>query len=178
MEIAKKLAAKARESGSVRENQEFFSVTEKRQVDAGGGETVTVEVPNGRHKVKIISEKIGKGKSYAGKEQDELQLVINDNGKQKLWNMPIKNEDGTLYYLIEDLEEIEIGQEFYVEAVKMKNGKYAKRITRSAVGKRNSQESEESIPTIQLNDEDNKGADEELPNLDGEKDIRPEDISF
>lgn len=171
MEIAKKLAEKARASGAVRESSQFFSVTETRQVDAGGGEMVTVTVPNGLHKVKILAEKLGTGKSFNGKDQNEIQLEILDNGKPMQWNVPVKNEDGTLYYLIEDLENIAIGEEFYVEAVKMKNGKYAKRISKGA-GKVAGGE----VPTIQLND-DNAGEDA-APKLDEGEDISPEDIPF
>ena len=126
------------------------------------GGTVSVDVPNGKHKVVILSEQLGKGKSFNGKDQDELQLVITDNGKQKLWNMPVKNEDGTLYYLIQDLESIEIGQEFMVEAVKMKNGKYAKRISK-VVGAHSTHDPAhtDDIPVISL-----------------DEDISPEDIPF
>jgi hypothetical protein len=162
MDIAKQLAARARESGAVKDTQEFFAVTEKQTVNLPNGDTTTVDVPNGPHKVKIISEQLGKGKSFNGKDQAELQLVITDNGKQKLWNMPVKNEDGTLYYLIQDLESIEIGQEFMVEAVKMKNGKYAKRISK-VVGAQTTHDavSTDDIPVISLDEE-----------------ISPEDIPF
>jgi hypothetical protein len=163
--LAKQLADKARAAGAVRESQEFFSVTDKKKVDAGGGNMVDVEVPNGQHRVKIFSQQLGKGKSYEGAEQDELQMVVNDNGVEKLWNMPVKNKDGTLYYLIEDLESIEIGEEFFVEAVKMKNGKYAKRISKVAG----------TIPTIQLDEPTGEG---DNPKLEGGEGISPSDIPF
>jgi len=75
-----------------------------------------------------------------------------------------KNEDGNLYYLIEDLEDIEIGEEFYVEAFKLKNGKYGKRISKVAV-----QASAEHIPTIQLDEQDGEG---DRPSLGGERIFR------
>jgi len=165
MDIAKQLAEKARAAGAVRENQEFFSVTDKKKVDAGGGNMVDVEVPNGQHRVKILSEKIGTGKSFNGAEQQQLQMTILDNGKEKQWHIPVKNDDGTLYYLIEDLESIEIGEEFFVEAVKMKNGKYAKRISKVAG----------TIPTIQLDEPTGEG---DSPKLEGGESISPADIPF
>ena len=58
---------------SLSETQEFFSVTEKRDVPDGMGGSVMIDVPNGKHRVKILSEKLGKGKSFNGKDQDELQ---------------------------------------------------------------------------------------------------------
>lgn len=169
-DIAKKLTDSARASGKMNEGGKFFTVTDKSQVEVQG-QMVTVEVPNGVHHVKIVSEKIGKGKSFDGKEIDQLQLEITDNGKHKEWNMPVKNADGTLYYLIEELETIEIGEEFIVQAVKMKNGKYAKRI--STIGK------VETVPTIQLDDEDNETFGGERPSLDDPaEDIDPASIPF
>jgi hypothetical protein len=168
--LAKQLAEKAREKGAIAEKNQFFSVTDKKKVDAGGGQMIDVEVPNGQHRVKILSQSIGKGKSFNGAEQEELQMVIIDNGVEKLWNMPIRNEDGNLYYLIEDLEDIEIGEEFFVEAFKLKNGKYGKRISKVA-----SKSSGEHIPTIQLDEPIGEG---DRPGLGGGEDIRPEDIPF
>jgi len=97
-------------------------------------------------------------------------MVITDNGVTKFWNMPLKNEDGNLYYLIEDLENIELKEELIVEAFKLKNGKYGKRITKVS-GK----VSGETIPTIQL---DESTSEEDRPGLGGEEDISPEDIPF
>lgn len=167
MEIAKALAEKARAAGQVREGGEFFSVTEKREVSDGQGGTVTIDVPNGKHKVVILSEKLGQGKSFDGKEQTQLQMTITDNGKHKQWDVPVKNADGTLYYLIEDLEAIELNQPFMVEAVKMKNGKYAKRISKVV--------QEETIPSIQLDDDANEA---DMPQLSASEDISPSDIPF
>jgi hypothetical protein len=170
MTLAAEIAAKAREAGAIADKQQFFSVTDKKKVDAGNGVMVNVEVPNGSHKVKITSQKIGKGKKFQGAEVDELQMVITDNGVTKFWNMPLKNEDGNLYYLIEDLENIELKEELIVEAFKLKNGKYGKRITKVS-GK----VSGETIPTIQL---DESTSEEDRPGLGGEEDISPEDIPF
>jgi hypothetical protein len=133
---------------------------------------VDVEVPNGQHRVKILSQKIGKGKNFKGVEQEMLIMTISDNGVEKLWDMPIKNEEGNLYYLIEDLENIEIGEEFFVEAFKLQNGKYGNRITKVASA---SKASGESTPTIQL---DEPTAEEDRPGLGGDEDISPEDIPF
>ncbi len=167
--LAKQIAEKARDSGAIAERSKYFSVTDKKKVEVSG-ELIDVEVPNGQHRVKILSQKIGKGKNYKGTEQEMLIMVINDNGAEKLWDMPIKNEDGKLYYLIEDLEDIEIGEEFYVEAFKLQNGKYGKRITKVAGASKG-----ESIPTIQLDEQDSEG---DRPSLGEGEDISPEDIPF
>jgi hypothetical protein len=131
---------------------------------------IDVEVPNGPHRVVITAQKIGKGKNFKGVEQEMLIMEITDNGGAKLWDMPLKNEDGNLYYLIEDLENIEIGEEFVVEAFKLKNGKYGKRITK--VGDKGTGE---SIPTIQLDEHDSEA---DRPSLAEGEDLSVDDIPF
>ena len=152
MSLADSLYKDAKANGELGEGSKYFSVTDKKTVMVEG-EEVKVEKPNGDHKVKVISEKIGKGKDYNGKEVDQLQLIISDNGTQKLWNVPLKNQDGTLYFLIEKLKEINYldGEEFLVRAKKLQTGKYTKQIIRLEKG--------EEIPTISLDDED-AGADD------------------
>ena len=169
MTLAGDIAAKARANGAIADKSKYFSVTNKQKVEVQG-EMIDVEVPNGQHRVKIKSQKIGKGKNYKGDEQEMLIMVIEDNGVEKLWDMPLKNEDGNLYYLIEDLEDIEIGEEFIVEAFKLKNGKYGKRITKVG-GKATG----DGIPTIQLDEHDTEG---DRPSLEEGEDIPVEDIPF
>lgn len=169
MTLAGDIAAKARANGAIADKSKYFSVTNKQKVEVAG-ELIDVEVPNGPHKVKIISQKIGKGKNYKGDEQDMLIMVIEDNGVEKLWDMPLKNEDGNLYYLIEDLENIEIGEEFIVEAFKLKNGKYGKRITK--VGGKTTGE---TIPSVQYDEHDSEG---DRPSLEEGQNISVEDIPF
>ena len=53
--LAKQLAEKEREKGAIADKNQFFSVTDKKKVDAGGGQMIDVEVPNGQHRVKIVS---------------------------------------------------------------------------------------------------------------------------
>lgn len=158
----------AREKGAVREQSGFFSVTDKKLVDAGNGEMVEVRVPNGQHRMTIVSEKIGKGKGFDGKEQDELQMVVLDNGVEKQWNVAIKNkETGKVNYIIEALEEIAVGEEFIAEAFKMKTGKYGTKISKVAAGAH--------VPTIQLDDD---VSEEDMPSISDKSDISPKDIPF
>lgn len=167
--IAKQIAENARDKGMVADKLKFFTVTDKKKVEVGG-ELIDVEVPNGQHRVKITSQKIGPGKNFKGIEQEMLIMEIIDNGVPKLWDMPIKDDKGNLYYLIEDLENIELNEEFFVEAFKLSNGHYGKRITKVA-GKGTG----EHIPTIQL---DEPVSEENRPGLDGNQDISPEDLPF
>jgi hypothetical protein len=171
MTLAKRIADKARASGAVAEKNQFFTVTDKKKVDAGNGVMVDVEVPNGQHRVKILSQKIGKGKNYNGVEVDMLIMQILDNGAPKTWDMPLKNEDGTLYYMIEKLEDVEIGDEIIVEAYKMKNGRFGKTVAKVAGPVQTGDE----LPVVHL---DEQATETDRPGLDGDEDISPEDISF
>jgi hypothetical protein len=166
-DLTKRLMDSAREKGAVREQSGFFSVTDKRVVDVGGGQTEEIRVPNGQHRVKIISEKIGRGKGYDGKEQEELQMVVSDNGEKKFWNVAIKNQQtGKVNYIVEALENIAVGEEFIAEAFKMKTGKYGTKISKVAGN---------HVPTIQLDDD---ASEEDMPDISGAEDISVEDIPF
>jgi hypothetical protein len=85
--------------------------------------------------------------------------------------MSLKNEDGNLYYMIEKLEDVEIGDEIIVEAYKMKNGKYGKSVSKVA-GK---PLAADELPVVQL---DEHTSETDRPSLDGGEDISPENISF
>ena len=171
MTLADEYFTKAQKAGKVSDNSKFFSVTDKKTVMVDG-EAVDVVKPNGDHIVKVISEKIGKGKDYNGNESDQLQLSILDNKQEKSWNIPLKNEDGTLYFLIKQLREIAYldGEEFLVRAKKLKSGKYSKEIIRLEKG--------EAIPTIQLDEDAGDDAVGESGAGNGEQDISPSDIPF
>jgi hypothetical protein len=169
MDIAKKLFEKATEGGKVKEHAEFLKLNETVQVEVNG-EMVEVRKPTGPHRIKIVSEKMGKGKNgFTGEEQDELQMVVLEGSKQKLWNVAVKGKNGDLNYLIERLMDVEIGDELVVESKKSAKGQgYYTDIQKVA-------SSSKGLPTIQLDDTPGEG---DLPNLDGEEDISPEDIRF
>ncbi|MDE2098543.1 MAG: hypothetical protein KGL39_14915 [Patescibacteria group bacterium] len=150
-DLTKDLMDRARKSGAVREQPGFFSVTDKKLVDAGGGQMIEGRVPNGTHRVKIVSERIGRGKAFDGTEEDQLQMEVIDNGEAKLWNVGVKNKQtGKVNYIIEALEDIEVGEEFIAEAFKMKTGKYGTRIAKVVAN--------ENVPTINLDDVDSAEA--------------------
>lgn len=150
-DLTKDLMDRARKSGAVREQSGFFSVTDKKLVDAGDGQMIEVRVPNGTHRVKIVSEHIGRGKAFDGTEEDQLQMEVIDNGEAKVWNVGIKNKQtGKVNYIIEALEDIEVGEEFIAEAFKMKTGKYGTRISKVVAN--------ENVPTINLDDVDSAEA--------------------
>lgn len=172
MTLAKQITEKARANGAVSEKNQFFTVTDKKKVEVEGV-MVDVEVPNGSHRVKILSQKIGRDKNFAGVEVDMLIMEITDNGVPKIWDMPLKNEDGTLYYMIEKLENVEINEEIIVEAYKMKNGKYAKTVAK--VGGQHQAQAGDELPVVQL---DEHLIERDRASLDGVKDIPLDDIPF
>jgi hypothetical protein len=151
MELAKKLLVEAQVAGNVSEGTKFFAVTDKSKIEhpAGSGNMIDVEAPNGPHRVKVLKAEQGRGKSFKGVEHDELQMTILDNGVEKQWNVPVMNEDGNLHYIVEALAGIPDGEEFMVEAFKLKNGKYGKRVSRLAGSKK-----AEEIPTVQYDEDD------------------------
>jgi hypothetical protein len=168
--LAKQIAERARANGAIADKSKFFSVTDKKKVEIGG-ELIDVDVPNGQHRVKILAQKIAKGKNFKGVEVEMLVMTILDNGVEKQWDMPLKNEDGNLYYLIEDIENIELGEEFLVEAFKLQNGKYGKRISKVA----GNGAGESGIPSIQYDESIGEG---DRPSLQTGEDIPVEDIPF
>jgi hypothetical protein len=170
MTLAGEIAAKARANGAIADKSKFFSVTDKKKVEING-ELIDVEVSNGQHRVKILSQKIAKGKNFKGAEVDMLVMTILDNGVEKQWDMPLKNEDGNLYYLIEDIENIELNEEFLVEAFKLKNGKYGKQITKVA----SNGAGDSGIPSVQY---DEPASEADRPSLEAGEDIQVEDIPF
>ena len=147
MSLAESLYKDAKASGELSEGSKYFSVVDKKKVMVEG-EEVIIEKSNGNHTVKVLSETIATGKDYNGKDAEQLCLVILDNGAQKTWNVPLKNQDGTLYFLVEKLKDIDYlnGEEFMVRAKKLKNGRFSKEIIRLEKG--------EEIPTINLDEEE------------------------
>jgi hypothetical protein len=147
MSLSEEIFEKAKTAGKVGDGSRYFSVIDKKAAKLPNGDEMVVDVPNGDHRVKVLSEKIDTGKDFNGKDAKQLQLVILDNGTKKEWNLPLVNQDGTLYFLIEKLKEIKYldGEEFLVRAKKLKSGNYGKEIIRLSKG--------EEFPTIQL-DED------------------------
>jgi len=171
MDIAKELFDQAKAGGKVAERTEFLRLNETVQVEVDG-QMVEVKKPTGPHRIKIIAEKRGKGKNgFTGEEQDELQMIVLEGSKQKMWNVAIKDKSGNLNYLIENLMDIEIGDELVVESKKKAKGQgYYTDIKKVA-----SKVSGETIPTIQLDDQASEG---DRPSLDGDSDISIDDLPF
>ncbi len=80
-------------------------------------------IPTGPHKVKVISDKTQNGKDHEGKVVPIVRYIFEENGEQKRYDVPVKNKEGELHYLVQRLAEVEEGQEIILEMKKkgMKN---------------------------------------------------------
>lgn len=172
MSLANEIYDKAKDAGKIGGGSKYFSVVDKTMAKLPNGDETVVDVPNGNHKVRVISEVIGMGKDFNGKDTKQLQLTILDNGKKKEWNMPLTNQDGTLYFLIEKLREIAYldGEEFLVRAKKLKTGKYSKEIIKISKG--------DGIPTIQFDEDAGDYIDGTGRGKKKEEDVSEEEFSF
>lgn len=75
-------------------------------------------VPTGPHKVKIISDTIQNGKDHTGKVIPIVRYIFEENGEKKRYDVPVKNNEGELHYLVQRLAEVEEGQEIIIEMKK------------------------------------------------------------
>ena len=73
----------------------------------------------GKHKVKILEDKIVKGlDSQTGKEIEYVEYTLEENGEKKVYRTKVKNKEGKLNYLVQHLAEIKEGDEVYLEMKK------------------------------------------------------------
>lgn len=75
-------------------------------------------VPTGPHRVKIISDKLQSGKDSEGKVIPIVRYIFEENGEQKRYDVPVKNKEGDLHYLVQRLAEMDEGQEMILEMKK------------------------------------------------------------
>ena len=103
---AKQLFDKASAAGKTR--KPYLQLGEKQE---GGGVKST-----GKHVVKIMSDKVGTGKDpFTEEPREELQMVVSENGVEKIWNIPVKDKNGNLHYLVERLSEVPEGATISLE---------------------------------------------------------------
>ena len=85
---------------------------------AKGGMTST-----GVHRVKLISDKIIKAKDFTGKEVEFVEYTLEENGEKKVYKTKLKNGEGKLAYLVQNLAGFKEDEEVFMEMKKagMKN---------------------------------------------------------
>ncbi len=80
----------------------------------GGGTKST-----GAHRVKLIQDKIVKGKHpKTGKEIDYVRYLLEENGEIKTYQTKKLSDDGELSYLVQRLAEVKEGEEVILEMKK------------------------------------------------------------
>jgi hypothetical protein len=71
----------------------------------------------GPHKVKVLEEKVVMGTDYqTGQEREEMKYILEENGEKKSYNVPVKDKQGNLHYLIQRFAEVEPEEEVVLEA--------------------------------------------------------------
>ena len=74
----------------------------------------------GTHKVKLISDRIVKDTEFGtGKEIEYVEYTLEENGEKKVYKTKLKNKDGELSYLVQNLAEFKEGEEVFMEMKKM-----------------------------------------------------------
>jgi hypothetical protein len=165
MTVAKNLFDRASAAGKAA--PQYLQLGVKQE---GGGVKST-----GKHVCVFVSDKEGTGTDrITGQPRAELQMVVSENGTEKLWNRPVMSKDGkTLDYLVAKISELNYGDVFsvemkssgmksFIEFIKLGSGTGAAKV-------------EGDIPTIQLDDDNGSTLG---PKLDEGEDISVENIPF
>lgn len=72
----------------------------------------------GPHTVKITAEPTTTIINKNGKSVNGFKFIVEENGQLYKWLVPLTNEQGEGHYLIERLQNIEVGQEIVLEMKK------------------------------------------------------------
>lgn len=74
--------------------------------------------PTGPHKVKITGEPTTVPIIKDGKSIKAFKFVVEENGQLYKWIVPLTNKEGEGHYLIERLQDVEVGDEIILEMKK------------------------------------------------------------
>lgn len=89
----------------------FLQLATKRQ---GGGTDST-----GPHSVVLIEDKIIKGTDYqTGKQIFMVRYVVEENGEKKRYEVPVKDRNGEVHYLIQRMSQYQEGETVVMEYVR------------------------------------------------------------
>lgn len=85
----------------------------------GANKKISVH-PTGPHRVKMVSDKVMRGKDKETGEAIEIvKYVVEEDGVLKQYVVPVKSrETGDLHYLVQRLSEVQEGQEIILEMKK------------------------------------------------------------
>jgi len=121
----------------------------------GGGTDST-----GPHKVKMVSDSLIKGTDpTTGEERYEVRYVVEEEGENKIYDVPVKDKKGDVHYLVPRLAEVEEGETIILECVN-KHGRNYISVLREGEQKK----ADDEIPIIEDGDDNQqKGSGEVSP---------------
>ena len=107
--------------------------------------------PTGVHRVKLLSDKIIKATDFNTKKEVEyVEYTLEENGEKKTYKTKLKNGEGKLSYLVQNLAEFKEGEEVFMEMKKagIKNfvNVWSVNEPKTAEIEEDEQESDENIP--------------------------------
>lgn len=121
----------------------------------------------GEHKVKFLEDKVIKGKDYqTGVERLEMKYLFEEEGQKKFYTKPLRDENGEVGYFIQNMAKYNYGDELIL--------KYVSKGLRGYIDIRKVGE-----PIREMEDEGKKEiSDDDIPVINEDEDIKPEDIPF
>lgn len=107
----------------------------------------------GPHTVKMLEDKVIKDNDYeTGMEIFVVRYIVEENGAKKKYEVPMKDKNGEIHYLVQRLAEVEEGEEITLECKRrgIKNYIEVKRFNQPEIVK----PSADDIPIIEDQPED------------------------
>jgi len=74
--------------------------------------------PTGAHRVSLIEDKLINGKDEKGNVIPMVRYIFEENGERKRYDVPLKNKEGEVHYLVQRFAEVNEGQELILEMKK------------------------------------------------------------
>lgn len=110
MKLSREILDRANKAGKGRRSYLQLGIRQE-----GGGVKST-----GKHIFTVVKEVgiIKVDNPQTGAPEDRLQLLVSEDGVEKIWNVPIKDKQGNLHYLIPTLAGVEEGDEMEAEMKK------------------------------------------------------------
>lgn len=75
-------------------------------------------MPTGPHRVKILEDHVQRGKDHEGKVIDIVRYIFEENGERRRYDVPVKNKEGELHYLVQRFAEVGENEEIILEMKK------------------------------------------------------------
>ncbi len=74
----------------------------------------------GQHKVRFVSDEKIEGVEYGtGNKREEIKYIFEEDGEQKQYRVPVRNDQGELHYFIQRISEFKQGDELILEYKKI-----------------------------------------------------------